>query len=199
MMFWQKWLSQQRDCVFTHVAAGRSSCKWSWGEQEEGRERRAAYWGQQRALLSVISIQMCRIRYSERAAAQGWKWVVFHAQLWSHQGQIQTNEFTQTLHVEHWIYKRQKQLKDVELGGLLVATPPILLPHHKTKLLSAFYFRAASGWLSHFICRLRLVNFIQCCHGCTWNPQTNAAVIAIIHITAEFPTVMNVTGCILLL
>lgn len=55
---------------------------------EEQRERREAYWGQQRALLSVISIQMCRIRCSECGAAQGWKLVLFPTQPWSRQGQI---------------------------------------------------------------------------------------------------------------
>lgn len=68
--------------------------------EETEKERREAYWGQQRALLSVISIQMCRIRCSECAAAQGWKLVLFPTQPWSRQGQIQTNEFTQTIHME---------------------------------------------------------------------------------------------------
>ena len=85
---------------------------------EEQREQREAYWGQQRALLSVISIQMCRIRCSECGAAQGWKLVLFPTQPWSRQGQIQTNEFTQTIHMEcrryRGMYEWQKTVEGCE-------------------------------------------------------------------------------------
>lgn len=64
------------------TAAGR------WGSGREGgggglkrssplRESCEVYWGQQRAELSLISIQMCCIRWVECGAAQGWKWVLF--------------------------------------------------------------------------------------------------------------------------
>lgn len=101
--------------VFTHLAPELSHCKWRLGgaggggggveEMEEQWEWREAYWGQQRALLSVISIQICRIRCSECGTAQGWKLVLFPTQPWSRQGQIQTNEFTQTIHMERWQYR----------------------------------------------------------------------------------------------
>lgn len=94
-------------------------------------ERREAYWGQQRALLSVISIQMCRIRCSECGAAQGWKLVLFPTQPWSHQGQVQTNEFTQTIHMERCqyrgMYELQRQWKDVKQGGPDLSSPSNLL------------------------------------------------------------------------
>lgn len=101
---------------------GRRGWKRRVEETEEQRERREAYWGQQRALLSVISIQMCRIRCSECGAAQGWKLVLFPTQPWSRQGQIQTNEFTQTIHMERWRYRRMydwlRQWRDVKQRGL---------------------------------------------------------------------------------
>lgn len=129
-------------CVFTHLVSEPSDCKWRWGggwrrrrrveETEEQWERREAYWGQQRALLSVISIQMCRIRCSECGSARGWKLVLFPTQPWSRQGQIQTNEFTQTIHMEHWryrgVYEWQKQWRDVKQRGLCLRTPSSLQP-----------------------------------------------------------------------
>lgn len=105
----------------------------SLGLKEEGGrraggdgEQREAYWGQQRALLSVISIQMCRIRCRECCAAQGWKLVLFLTQPWSRQGQIQTNEFTQTIHMECWrcrgMYERQKRRRGVKQKRSLCLT-----------------------------------------------------------------------------
>lgn len=57
-------------------------------EEREERRCREAYWGQQRALLSIISIHMCCIRCSECGASQRWKLVLFPTQPWSHQGRI---------------------------------------------------------------------------------------------------------------
>lgn len=121
-------------------------------ETEEQRERREAYWGQQRALLSVISIQMCRIRCSECGSARGWKLVLFSTQPWSRQGRIQTNEFTQTIHMERWryrgMYERQEQCRDVEQRGPCLSTPSNVHTLSFTTILNNcqhFFSHAASG------------------------------------------------------
>lgn len=92
--------------AFKCSASGRKSCEWvqsnanrGGGGGGEGTEERWDYWGQSRPLLSVISIQMCLIRCSECGAAQGGKLVLFPTQLWSRQGQIQTNEFTFSIYI----------------------------------------------------------------------------------------------------
>lgn len=43
---------------------------------------------------------MCRIRCRQCGAAGGGKLVLFPTRPWSRQGQMQTNEFTQTMHME---------------------------------------------------------------------------------------------------
>lgn len=147
------------------LAPELSNCKWRWGgdergggggvkEMEERQEQREAYWGQQRALLSVISIQMRRIRCSECGAAQGWKLVLFRTQPWSRQGQIQTNEFTQTIRMERRQCRSTYEWqKDVKQRRPCLSSPSNLLPlfidwflflsfffKWNTKQLSAFYF-----------------------------------------------------------
>lgn len=112
-----------------------------WGEDPAVRRWRSsdAYWGQRRARLSVISIQICRIRCSESGALQEWKLVLFSARPWSLRGQIQINELEQAVHMECWWYRDRRDC---------ASTPALPFCPGNAEQPSAFYFHAASGWLS---------------------------------------------------
>lgn len=130
-------------------------------EEREERRCREAYWGQQRALLSIISIHMCCIRCSECGASQRWKLVLFPTQPWSHQGRIrQMNLCRQYICNADDTEGRANGWKSDGIWESRLSVCDSTWSHfcpHKTKKLSAFHFRAASGWIS--------------CFGCSWHEK----------------------------
>lgn len=167
LLLLQKWLSFSLNMsVFTHLASELSNCKYRWGEPERGevggsRRRRSSEseaWG---LLGPTEGIVICNIHSNVPYQMQ---WVRrcsgMEISLVPHSAVV-----TPRANSDKWIYSDNtygtlaiqrdawsKQWRDVkQRGPCLQSNPPSVFFSYNNKQLSAFYFHAASGWLSHFI------------------------------------------------